>query len=113
MDLILAVPSLRRPGLAPDFAQRLANQLKISFENAIIKTKNSEEQKTLRNSIQQQKNIEGSISILNEKVFNKTILLVDDMVDSKWTFTVISSKLLEAGAKAVYPFALVKTGSGD
>lgn len=43
----------------------------------------------------------------------KSILLVDDMVDSRWTFTVVAAKLLEAGASSVYPFALVKTGSGD
>ena len=41
------------------------------------------------------------------------VLLVDDMVDSRWTLTVVAAKLLEAGAMRVYPFALVKAGGGD
>lgn len=71
------------------------------------------EQKTLLNKAQQEANIRNSIEIDGEDAAGKTILLVDDMVDSKWTFTVIAAELLNAGARAVYPFALVKTGSGD
>lgn len=113
IDTIMAVPSLRRPDLVPDFARALAEALSQPFEIAIQKTEVAAEQKTLLNSAQQQENIENSISIDPAKVFDRTILLVDDMVDSKWTFTVIAAKLLDAGAKAVFPFALVKTGSGD
>ena len=41
------------------------------------------------------------------------VLLVDDMVDSKWTFTVCGYKLIERGSGKVYPFALSNTaGSG-
>ena len=32
--------------------------------------------------------------------------LVDDMVDSRWTFTVISALLRAAGCSAVFPMAL-------
>jgi len=32
--------------------------------------------------------------------------LVDDMVDSRWTLTVASALLGQAGCKAVYPIAL-------
>ncbi len=34
------------------------------------------------------------------------ILLVDDLVDSRWSLTVASRELLRAGAPAVLPFAL-------
>jgi len=34
------------------------------------------------------------------------VLLVDDMVDSRWTFTVAARALRQAGASAVLPFAL-------
>ena len=110
---MLAVPSLRRPDLVPDFANDLAILLSLPYENAIQKTSIAAEQKTLLNKVQQQENIKQSITIDNDKVFGKTILLVDDMVDSKWSFTVIAAELLNAGANAVYPFALVKTGSGN
>lgn len=111
IDMVLAVPSLRRPTLVPDFASKLSSQLAIPFENAIQKTSMAHEQKKLLNSVQQQENIRQSITIDKDKVFGKTILLVDDMVDSRWSFTVIAAELLSAGANAVYPFALVKTGS--
>ena len=42
--------------------------------------------------------------------FNKTILLTDDIINSGWSFTVIAAMLLKAGAKAVYPFAILSTG---
>lgn len=113
IDLVVAVPSLRRADLVPDFAERLSQLLSLPFENAVIKTDIAVEQKTLLNSAQQQENIKDSITIDLHKVFGKTILLVDDMVDSRWSFTIIATKLLSAGAKAVYPFALVKTGKGD
>lgn len=77
------------------------------------KTSIAQEQKALLNSMKQQENITQSTAVDQEKVSGKTILLVDDMVDSRWSFTVIADKFMEAGARAVYPFALVKTGSGD
>lgn len=116
VDLVLAVPSKRRPHLVPDFAKQLADGLGIQFENIVTKLYNDSQQKTLQNSAKQQANIEKSIEIAgydHTKIIEKTILLVDDMVDSRWTFTVIAAKLLKVGAKAVYPFALVKTGGGN
>lgn len=113
IDLVVPVPSLRRPKLVPDFTYRLSNVLNLCFENAVKKTIAGAEQKTLLNSTQQEENIRNSTSIDKDKVLEKTILLVDDMVDSKWSFTVIAAELLTAGAKDVYPFALVKTGNGD
>lgn len=113
IDGVMAVPSLRRPELVPDFAKRLAAALSLDFVDAVRKTADVVEQKTLLNKAQQEANIRNSIEIDGEDAAGKTILLVDDMVDSRWTFTVIVAELLNAGARAVYPFALVKTGSGD
>lgn len=41
------------------------------------------------------------------------MILVDDMVDSRWTFTVIGAMLRENGSGNVYPFALSTTAGGD
>ena len=38
------------------------------------------------------------------------ILLVDDLVDSRWTMTVAARELRQAGATAVLPFALAVRG---
>jgi ATP-dependent DNA helicase RecQ len=37
------------------------------------------------------------------------VLLVDDLVDSGWTLTMVARLLRQAGAPAVYPFALAVT----
>jgi ATP-dependent DNA helicase RecQ len=34
------------------------------------------------------------------------VLLVDDLVDSRWTITAVAGLLLVAGAGPVFPFAL-------
>ena len=114
IECVVAVPSLRRPNLVPDLARGLAQMLGISYCDVVIKTAAAQEQKALLNSVRQQRNIEQSTQVVNaELIRGKNVLLVDDMVDSKWTFTVIASKLLQAGAAKVYPFALVKTGRGQ
>lgn len=114
IDCIVPIPSLRRPRLVPDFAAALAGRFGVPYIEAVRKTREAAEQKTLLNSAQQEDNIRNSIDVVNPReITGKTILLVDDMVDSRWTFTVAASKLLEAGAAKVYPFALVKTGNGD
>jgi ATP-dependent DNA helicase RecQ len=114
IECVVAVPSLRRPDLVPDLARGLAQELGISYCEVVRKTAPGQEQKALLNSVQQQRNIEQSIKVVNaELIRGKNILLVDDMVDSGWTFTVIASKLIQEGAAKVYPFALVKTGRGQ
>ena len=78
------------------------------------KTAEGAAQKTLNSSALQAKNIRDTIEVAKPGLIKgKTVLLVDDMVDSGWTFAVIASELVRAGAKAVYPYALVKTGKGD
>jgi len=42
-------------------------------------------------------------------VSEEPVLLVDDVVDSRWTFTVLGIALREAGSGSVYPFALADT----
>ena len=43
----------------------------------------------------------------------KNILLVDDMVDSKWTFTVCGYRLMENRAEKVFPFALADSSRNE
>jgi ATP-dependent DNA helicase RecQ len=39
------------------------------------------------------------------------VLLVDDVVDSAWTLTLAAALLKQAGAGAVFPFALATTAA--
>lgn len=41
------------------------------------------------------------------------VLLVDDVVDSRWTMTVCGYRLMEAGCQKVYPFALADSSQKE
>ncbi|HBO0466216.1 TPA: ATP-dependent DNA helicase RecQ, partial [Pseudomonas aeruginosa] len=56
---LTSVPSLRHPDLVPNFAQRLAAALGLPFHMVISKTDARPEQKTMANSTQQARNIDG------------------------------------------------------
>lgn len=111
INWVTSVSSLRRPELVGNFAERLANELKLSYFDCIIKTHNSKQQKELNNSHKQFENVWDSFEVENARSGN--VLLIDDMVDSRWTFTVCGYKMLAEGSGKVYPFALANTaGSG-
>ena len=107
---ITCVPSLRHPDLVPDFAGRLAARLGLPFRAVLEKTDNRPEQKTMANSTQQARNIDGSLAITGPSIPAGPVLLVDDMVDSRWTLTVAAWLLRTHGSGAVLPLALALTG---
>ena len=109
---VTCIPSRRHPDLAPDFAQRLAKALDLPFQAALAKTQDRPPQKDMANSVQQARNVEGSLSVVGDSVMPGPVLLVDDMVDSRWTFTVAAPLLRAAGCRAVFPYALADTGTG-
>jgi ATP-dependent DNA helicase RecQ len=107
---ITCIPSLRHPNLVPDFARRLAAALNLPFDVVLEKTDNRPEQKTMANSAQQARNIDGSLAV-SAKILRATpVLLVDDMVDSRWTLTVAAWLLRSHGSGEVLPLALALTG---
>ena len=111
IEWITPVTSKRHPKLVPDFAKRLADKLDIGYFEGIKKL-DAEEQKKFENSDGQYQNANDSFEIIQIKKEN--ILLVDDMVDSRWTFTVCAMKMREKGSGDIYPFALANTaGRGD
>lgn len=107
---VTCIPSLRHPDLVPDFARRLAAALSLPFILAIEKTDDRPEQKTMANSTQQARNIDGSLAIAAQGVGAGPVLLVDDMVDSRWTLTVAAWLLRSHGSGEVLPLALALAG---
>lgn len=107
---VTCVPSLRHPDLVPDFAMRLATALGLPFHAVLAKTDNRPEQKTMANSTQQARNIDGSLALNGEPVQSGPVLLVDDMVDSRWTLTVSAWLLRKNSSGVVWPLALSQTG---
>lgn len=110
---VTCMPSLRHPDLVPDFAQRLAAALGLPFRMIIEKTDARPEQKTMENSAQQARNIDGSLAIGSDPVSPEPVLLVDDMVDSRWTLTVAAWLLRKHGSGIVWPLVLSQTGQEE
>ena len=107
---VTCIPSLRHPDLVPDFARRLAEALNLPFDAVLEKTDNRPEQKTMANSTQQARNIDGSLAVRARPLRAAPVLLVDDMVDSRWTLTVAAWLLRSHGSGEVWPLALALTG---
>lgn len=108
---ITCVPSLRHPGLVPDFARRLAAALGLPFYPVFAKTGPRPEQKMMANSTQQARNLDGSLAVSMQPLPPEPVLLIDDMVDSGWTFTVSAWLLRKHGSGEVWPLALARTGN--
>jgi len=102
------VPSLRHPDLVLDFAVRLANRLGLPHAGVVSKTHQNQPQKSMQNSYHQCQNLDGVFQIQG-RVDPGPVLLVDDVVDSGWTFTVVTALLRRAGSGPVFPVALAST----
>jgi ATP-dependent DNA helicase RecQ len=104
---VSCVPSLNHPELVPDFARRLARELGLPFVDCLRKIKHTEPQKFMANSFRQAANMNQTFEVIGlPDPTTGALLLVDDIVDSRWTFTVLCALLKDAGAGTVYPFAL-------
>ena len=107
---VAAVPSLRHPRLVPDFARRLADALDLPFSEVLRKTDDRPEQKTMENSDRQARNVVRSLAVAEDAILTGPVLLVDDVVDSRWTFTVAAWELRRRGCGPVWPLALANAG---
>lgn len=103
---VTCIPSLTHPALVPDFARRLAARIGIPFVPCLKKIRQNEEQKRMQNSFQQAKNLDGVFDVDRASLPEGPALLLDDMVDSRWTFTVATVLLRQSGCPAVLPLAL-------
>lgn len=109
---VCCVPSLRHPEMVPDFARRLAARLTLPFVEAVAKVRDNQPQKGQQNRFHQCRNLDGVFTI-NQPVPPGPVLLIDDIVDSGWTLTVLAALLQQAGSGAVFPVALASTSVSD
>jgi ATP-dependent DNA helicase RecQ len=105
------VPSPRHTKLVPDFARRLAIYLNIPLVETIEVVKKYPPQKTMQNSYQQLKNLDGAFEVISANILPGACYLIDDIVDSRWTFTVVGSLLKKSEAAEIYPIALASAKS--
>ena len=112
LEWVTCIPSRRHPNLVPDFAERLAMQLGLPFHRVLEKDEDRAEQKEMANSTQQARNVDGSLVVSVESLPRGPVLLVDDMVDSRWTLTVAAWLLRSHGSGEIWPLALASASHG-
>lgn len=108
---VTCVPSENHPTLVPDFAQQVAKRLGLPFQPVVTKVKNNQPQKTQQNKFYQCQNLDGAFKV-GELTHKGPVLLIDDVVDSGWTLTVIAALLRQAGSGPVLPLALATASIG-
>jgi ATP-dependent DNA helicase RecQ len=99
--------------LVPEFAERLARALNLPFHLVLQKARATPPQKEMQNSFQQAHNLDSAFTVKPDGDFAKPVLLVDDMMDSGWTFAVCAALLRQAGSGPVFPVALAQTSKTD
>jgi ATP-dependent DNA helicase RecQ len=107
---VTSVPSHRHPNLVPDFARRLAAALHLPYYSVLARSGNRPEQKTMANSTQQARNLDGAFGLNGSELPPGPVLLIDDMVDSRWTMPVCAWLLRKNGSGEVWPMALSQAG---
>jgi ATP-dependent DNA helicase RecQ len=109
---IAYVPSHAHPRLVPDFAEALAEQLGLLCLDVVKKVKTNQPQKRMENRSHRCQNLDGVFEI-SGGFPQGPVLLIDDTIDSGWTFAVIAALLLRAGSGPVLPFAIMSTTSTE
>ena len=101
---VTSVPSLNHLNLVPEFASKVAEAIEKPYINSVKKIRGTEQQKNMINSFHQQKNLDGSFEVT--QVRSEPVILIDDIVDSRFTLTIIGALLRNAGCEAVYPITI-------
>jgi len=105
-EWVTSVPSASRGSLVGDFAARLASALALPYVPCLISLADGPPQAGMANSAQQAANARRRIGVVSSGVRSGPVLVVDDIVDSRWTLTVAGSLLRDHGSGPVLPFAL-------
>ncbi|MCF1456571.1 MAG: RecQ family ATP-dependent DNA helicase [Shewanella sp.] len=108
---ITYIPSPRHPHLVKDFAYKLALALNVPCMDSLFIQEVRPPQKTMENSFHQSKNLDGAFGINTGNIYSNPVWLIDDAVDSKWTFTIAGALLRKNGVKQVIPIALTSTAN--
>jgi ATP-dependent DNA helicase RecQ len=104
---VVRVGSTRRPRLIADLASRLAELGRLTDLGQITHVRPSSTSRT--NSALRLREVWNAYEMpraLAAELTGQPVLLVDDFIDTGWTFTVVARLLRQAGAGQVYPFAL-------
>jgi ATP-dependent DNA helicase RecQ len=104
---VVHVGSVRRPVLIGDLAARLAEIGRLTDLGSVAHLGPSSTGRS--NSARRLREVWNAYDVpegLAAQLTGQPVLLIDDFIDTGWTFTVLARLLRRAGAGQVYPFAL-------
>jgi ATP-dependent DNA helicase RecQ len=119
---VISMPSRSRPQLVASIAEALASAGKLPYLGSLSHTGGGPTGEPGGNSAYRLASVwgqfewaggdtgAGTAAAEDAPLPNGPILLVDDLVDSRWTLTIAAKALREAGADSVLPFALALRG---
>ncbi|MBS0023420.1 RecQ family ATP-dependent DNA helicase [Microbacterium paraoxydans] len=107
---VVAMPSRSRPQLVESLARGLAEVGRLPYLGALAPRDGGPSGQPGGNSVFRLAGLWGRLDAAHLEVPSGPVLLVDDLVDSRWTMTVAARELRRAGATAVLPFALALRG---
>jgi len=113
---VVAVPSLSRPLLVGSLADGIARAGRLAHLPALTLAPGAGRLAASTNSAFRLRDLWGRFDVSPELaealagLQGRPVLLVDDLVDSRWTMTVAGRLLRRAGAGPVLPFALASVG---
>ena len=106
---VSCIPGLNERQLVPKMARKIAKKLKLPFVDCLKKNKKNKPQKKMETTLSQKENLDGVFKVIKKRVpKDSKLLLIDDIVDSRWTITIAGALLKNAGANKVFPFCLGK-----
>ena len=112
---VASVPSLRHPELVGSFATAIARAGRLVDLGALELDRAAEPLEAAGNSAFRLRQVFGRFHLTAAQQdwlsdAGGPVLVVDDLVDSRWTMTVAAMLLRSNGAPAVLPFALAAVG---
>ena len=113
-DLIVYVPPTKSGDLVKNFAAKVSEVLKFPISHQLVKTRQTREQKIFETGYLKSDNVSGAFAYTEpEEIFNKSILLIDDVFDSGATVKEIGKYLSNLGALKIAPLVIARTVGGD
>jgi ATP-dependent DNA helicase RecQ len=109
---VTAIPSRGSPRVG-EFAAAVAAELGLPYVECLTTRAEGQPQKAMQNSVLQLANARDKLAIDGLAVLPGPVLLVDDIVDTRWTMTVAGALLREHGSGPVHPFALAVASSRE
>ncbi len=110
---VVAVPSRTRPQLVTSLARRIAEIGRLPYAGELLAVDGGPRGARGGNSAFRLAAVWGRFAVpdaMVESVRGASVLLVDDVADSRWTLTVAARELRTAGATSVLPFVLALEG---